>query len=121
VAKSGAKRGSSQILELPQTLMTRIYIAISIGALMLTCLAKLVEASGRAHILTVNYAEIEFPEKINRWAANCLYRAACASGLPALASFAMPSYSGLFLTLFLTSVVGTALAISLGARRFRRA
>jgi hypothetical protein len=100
--------------------MARIYIAITIGALMLTCLAKLVQASGPAHILTVDYTKIECPEKMNRWAADCLYRAACASGLLALASFAMPSYSGLFLMLFLTFVVGTALAISLGAHKFHR-
>lgn len=101
--------------------MAQIYIAISIGALVLTCLAKLVSASGRDHILTISYAKIEDPEKVNRWAANCLFRAAWASGLLALAAFAMPSYSRVFLALFFTFVVGTALAISLGARKFRKA
>lgn len=84
-------------------------------------IAKLIIASGRDHILTINYSEIEYPEKVNRWAATCLFRAAWVSGLLALAAFAMPSYSKMFLGLFFTLVVGTALAISLGARKFRRA
>lgn len=101
--------------------MAQIYIAISIGALVLTWLAKLIIASGRDHILTINYSGIEDPEKVNRWAATYLFRAAWVSGLLALTAFAMPSHSKMFLGLFFTLVVGTASAISLGVRKFRRA
>lgn len=49
--------------------MSNIFIAILIGALVLVGLAKLLNAAGPNPILTINYATIDDPEKVNRWAA----------------------------------------------------
>lgn len=101
--------------------MEHIYIAISLGALILAGVAKLVRGSGQSHILTIDYARITNPELLHRWAAKCFSVAAFATALLALAAFAAPSYSELFLVLFCIVVLGAAVAISVGARKFRLA
>lgn len=101
--------------------MEHIYLPILFGALGLTGVAKLLRSAGCSHILTIDYSGIADPEQLHRWAAKCLSFAAFAMVLLALAAFAAPFYAELFLALFFILVVGTALAITLGARKFRRA
>jgi hypothetical protein len=101
--------------------MEHTYLAILLGALILAGVAKLVRSSGQSHILTINYALITDPEQLHRWAAKCFSMTAFAAALLALGAFAAPSYAELFLVLFCILVLGAAVAISLGARKFRLA
>ena len=101
--------------------MEHIYLAILLGALILAGVAKLVRSSGQSRILTIDYARITDPEQLHRWAAKCLSAAAFATAMLALAAFAAPSYAELFLLLFCILVLGAAVAMSLGARKFRLA
>lgn len=101
--------------------MEHIYLAILLGALILAGIAKLVRSSGQSHILTIDYARITDPEQLHHWAAKRLSAAAFATALLALAVFVAPSYAELLLVLFCILVVGAAVAISLGARKFRAA
>ena len=101
--------------------MDHSYLAILFGALVLLGVATLVRSSGQSHILTVDYAEITDPAQLHRSCAKRLFVAAFATALLALAAFAAPSYAELFLVLFCVVVFGTAVAITLSARKFRRA
>ncbi len=100
--------------------MEHMYLVILLGALVLQGVAKLVSSSGQSHILTIDYARIADPEQLHRWAARCFSVAAFATALLALAAFAVPSYAELLLAMFCIVVVSMAVAITLGARKFRR-
>jgi hypothetical protein len=97
------------------------YLAILLRGLVLKGVSKLVLSSGQSQILTIDYARIADPEQLHRWAAKWLSGAAFATALLALAAFAAPAFAELFLALFCILVLGTAVAITLGARRFRHA
>lgn len=99
--------------------LEHIYLAMLLGALILAGVAKLVRSVGQSHILTIDYARINDPEQLHRWAAKCLSAAAFATAMLSLAAFVAPSYAELFLLLFCILVVGAAVAISMGARKFR--
>ncbi len=101
--------------------MDHSYLAILLGSLILAGVAKLVRSSGQNHILTIDYAKIADPDRLHQWAAKCLNIAALESAVLALAAFLAPAYAGLVVALFGTVVIGMALVITLGARKFRRA
>ena len=101
--------------------MEHSYLAILLGALVLAGVAKLVLSAGKSQILTIDYARITDPGQLHRWAARWLSRAAIAAALLALAAFSAPSYAELFLALFCILMLATAVAIILGARKFRNA
>lgn len=100
--------------------MAHSYLAILLGSLVLLGVSKLVQSSGQFHILTLDYADIADPSQLHRWAAKWFSGAAFATALLALAAFATPAYAELFLALFCLVVLGTAVTITLGARKFRR-
>lgn len=112
---------TSHVTLIDGSTMEHLYLVILLGALILAGVARLIRSSGKSQMLTIDYARIADPEQLHRWAARCFFVAALASALLGLAAFAAPYYAELFLVLFCILVVGAAGAISLGARRFRRA
>lgn len=102
--------------------MDSLFIAILIGSLVLLGAGLLVRSSGSRHILNVvNYAKIGDVEQLHRWAGRCLIFGAMETGLLAIAAFAVPSYAGLFFAFFCITVIGVAMSIALGSRKFHRA
>ncbi len=102
--------------------MPILAIAILVAAPILFVVGLVVRFAGAAKALNlVDYSKINDPAALHCWAGNRLLVLAFATAVLGVAALAAPSFSILFLVVFVSMVMLMAIRLALGSSRFQLA